>query len=85
MYVKGSHAFFLERASISTLPLAIDDPTMAKSTSSLDVNDLIVDLCNGCKTANLRKGSLQPHSIPIITSNINLIPHQRYTWNRDVL
>ena len=26
MYVKGTNAFFLERAAISSLPFAIDDP-----------------------------------------------------------
>ena len=57
----------LERATISFLPFAIDDPPMTKSGSSLDINDLIVDLYNGCNwTANLRKGSLVPHSILII-------------------
>ena len=72
--------FFLERAAISTLPFAIDDPLMAKSGSStLDVNDLIDDLYNGCKTANLRKGSLQPNSVPIIATNLELRPHQRYS------
>ena len=78
MYVKGTNAFFLERAAISSLPFAIDDPPKAKSGSSaLDVNDLIVDLYNGCKTANLRKGSLVPHSVPIVATNFSLIGDQR--------
>ena len=84
MYVKGSNAFFLERASISTLPFAIDDPPMAKSGSSLDINDLIVDMYNGCKTANLRKGSLKPFSIPIVATNYNLKQHQRYVGKQHV-
>ena len=79
MYIRGSNGFFLERAAISTLPIAIDDPPMAKSvSSSLDINDLIVDLYNGCKTANLRKGSSEPQSIPIIATNFNLKTQQRY-------
>ena len=78
MYVKGSNAFMLERATISSLPFAIDDPPMTKSGSSLDVNDLIVDLYNGCKTANLRRGSMVPHSIPIIATNFQLKPQQRF-------
>ena len=77
MYGKGS---FLERAAISTLPFAIDDPPMAKSGSSLDINDLIIDTYNGCKTANLRKGSLQPFSVPIIGTNFDLKQHQRYGY-----
>ena len=77
MYVKGSNAFMLERAAISSLPFAINDPPMTKSGSSLDVNDLIVDLYNGCKTAKLRKGSLVPHSVPIIATNFQLKTEQR--------
>ena len=53
IYVKGSSAFLLERSALSTMPFVIDDPPKSKSGSSLDVNDLLVDLYNGCKTANL--------------------------------
>ena len=77
IYVKGTNAFFLERAAISTLPFCIDDPPRVRSGSSLDINDLIVDLYNGCKTANLRKGSLKPHSTPIVATNFNLDSDQR--------
>jgi hypothetical protein len=35
---------------------------------------------NGCKTANLRKGSLQPFSVPIIATNFDLKQHQRYGY-----
>ena len=82
MYVKGTNAFFLERAAILSLPFAIDDHHRSKSgSSSLDVNDLIVDLYNGCKTANLQKGSLVPHSVPIVATNFNLNNDQRYVEN----
>ena len=82
MYIRGSNSFFLERAAISTLPFAIDDPPMAKSGSgSFDINDLILDhnslLYNGCKTANLRKGSSSPQSIPLIATNFDLKTQQR--------
>lgn len=82
MYVKGTNAFFLERAAILSLPFATDDPPRSKGgSSSLDVNDLIVDLYNGCKTANLRKGSLVPHSVPIVATNFNLSNDQGYVEN----
>ena len=83
MYVKRSNAFFLERAAVSTLPFSIDDPprTRSGSGSSLDISDLVVDLYNGSKTANLRKGSLEPWSIPLVASNFKLDSDQRYnTW-----
>ena len=47
MYVNGSNAFLLERASILILPFAFDDPPLANSGSSLDINDLIIELYNG--------------------------------------
>jgi len=79
MYVKGTNAFFLERAAISPVPFATDDPPISKSgSSSLDVNDLIIDLYNGCKTANLRKGSLVPQSVPIVATNFSLGGDQRH-------
>ncbi len=79
MYVKGSNAFFLERSSLSSLPYAIDDPPKATSKgSSVDINSLIVDLFNGCQTANLRSGPLKPLSIPLVASNYNLKKEERY-------
>ncbi len=72
MYVKGSNAFFLERSAVSSLPYAIDDPPKARSkNNSVDVDDLIVDLHDGCKTANLRSGPLKPISIPLVASNFS--------------
>ena len=79
IYVKGTNAFFLERAAISSLPFSIDDPPRSRSGSAMDLNDLIVDLFNGCKTANLRKGSQEPHSIPLVATNFNIDSDQRYT------
>ena len=55
----------------------IDDPPRSKSGSTLDVNDLLVDLYNSCKTANLRKGSLKPVSVPMIGTNFNLSKDDR--------
>ena len=73
MYVKGSNAFLLERSSISSLPFAIDDPPKATSrNNSVDINYLIVDFYNGCKTANLRSRSTKPMSIPIMATNFDI-------------
>lgn len=52
IYVKGTNAFFLERASVSSLPFAIDDPPQSNNKSC--VNRLMAE------TANLKAGSLQP-------------------------
>ena len=35
----------------------------------LDVGELVVDVHNGAKTTNLRSGSLQPSSAPLIATN----------------
>ncbi len=35
----------------------------------LDVGELVVDLYNGAKTANLRSGALLPCSAPLIATN----------------
>ena len=71
MYVKGTNTFFMEKSSVSSLPFAIDDPPKASSQKNcVDINDLIVDFYNGCKTANLRSGSTKPVSIPLIATDI---------------
>lgn len=77
MYVKGTTAFFVERSSLSSLPYAIDDPPKT-ARNSVDINDLIVDLYNGCKTANLKSGSTKPVSIPLIATNYNIQQDARY-------
>ena len=78
MYVKGSNAFFFGESCHLLFTFAIDDPPKSRSGSStLDINDLIVDLFNGCKTANLRMGSLVPHSVPLMATNFNLSNDQR--------
>lgn len=73
--MKGTNAFFLERASLSSLPFAIDDPP--KAAKGGDLSDLVVDLFNGCKTANLKAGSLQPLSTAIVATNFNLQKEER--------
>lgn len=60
---------------MSSLPFAIDDPP--KSSKGGDMSDLVVDLFNGCKTANLKAGSLQPLSTAIVASNFTLKKEER--------
>ena len=70
-YAKGTNAYFLERAALSCLPFGIDDPNMSTygGRKQLDIGELVVDLYNGAKTANLRSGARQPSSVPIIATN----------------
>lgn len=77
--MKGTNSFFHERASLSSLPFAIDDPpqnTKGKS-SSMDICDLVVDFFNGGKTANLKGGSLKPLSTAIVATNFELRNEER--------
>ena len=70
-YLKGTNTYFLERSALSCLPFGIDDPNMSTyaGRKQVDVGELVVDLHNGTKTANLRSGALQPSSAPIISTN----------------
>lgn len=79
IYVKGTNAFFLERSSLSSLPFALDDPP--KSAKGSDLSDLVVDLYNGCKTANLKAGSLQPLSTSLVATNYSIQKEERYILN----
>ena len=75
-YVKGTNAFFLQRSAECTLPYGIDDPqNSSRSTSKtnrLDLPEMIVDLYNAGKSANMIKGSKKPKSAPLIASNYDL-------------
>ena len=78
-YVKSTNAFFLERSAASTLPYGIDDPQARKAakTNRLDLPELIVDLDNAAKSANVVKGSKKPKSAPIVTTNWSLQNDER--------
>ena len=79
-YVKGTNAFFLDQANVSTLPFGIDDPHVGKSTGKtnrLDLPELIVDLYNAAKSANAVSGSEKPISAPLIASNKELVREER--------
>ncbi len=81
-YVKGTNAYFIERSAKSTLPYAIDDPLL-KGTSktskanSLDLQELIVDIYNGAKSANANKGSRVPISAPYVATNFHVGSDER--------
>ena len=71
MYERVTNAFILERASVSTLPFAVDDPS-AESTKQSNLSDMIVDLYNGGRSASMRKGVTKAVSMPIIVTNKSL-------------
>ncbi len=79
-YVKGTTAAFLERASRSTLPFAIEEAKGKKGRSQVnqvDLTELIVDLYNGSRMANLRTGSVKPRSITILATNFDVEQMER--------
>ena len=74
---RGTNAYFIERSAESTLPYAIDDPVLKASKSSikansLDLQELIVDVYNGAKSANASKGSRKPISAPFVATNFDI-------------
>lgn len=79
-YVKGTTAAFMERASRSTLPFAIEEAKGKKGKSKVnqvDLTELIIDLYNGSRTANLRTGFVKPRSIPILATNFDVDQMER--------
>ena len=78
IYVKGTNAFFLERASLSSLPFAIDNLPKAGKSGGTEISDLVVDPFNGCKIANLKAGSLLPLSTEIVATNFDQRKEERY-------
>ena len=78
IYERVTNAFILERASVSTLPFAVDDPS-AMSNKQYNLNDVIVDLYNGGRSASMRKGVTCAASIPIVAINHSLSQDERYS------
>lgn len=78
-----TNAFILERASVSTLPFAVDDPS-AVLNKQYNVSDVIVDLYNGGRTASMRKGVTCATSLPIVAINHSLpqdeSKHSDHKW-----
>ena len=76
LYRRGTNVFLLERVELSSLPFGIDDPPKGQKGS--DISDLVIDLYQGGKTANLRKGAVCPKSLPLVASNFNIRSEARY-------
>lgn len=76
-YEKVTNAFILERASASSLPFAIDDPSKVP-TKQNDLSEVVVDLYNGGRTASLRRGAAAAKSLPLVALNYSLKKEERY-------
>ena len=76
IYEKFTNAFILERATVSTLPFAVDDPSQKPSRTS-DINDVIVDIYNRRKIASMRRGATVPISAPLVATNYSLRHEER--------
>lgn len=76
MYEKFTSCFLLQRASISTLPFGIDDPAN-KPTKGNDLSDDLVDLYNKGKTGSLGRTTVEPKSVPLVTTNYRLKQEER--------
>lgn len=73
-YVKGTNALFMERASRSSLPFAIEEamPSKKGKMNKLDLTELVIDLYDGAISANMKTGTLKPKSAPVIATNFEL-------------
>ena len=67
MYVTGTNRAFRERASLSSLPFGMDNPSDKRKGKSkannLDIAELAIDLYNGSPTTNYQTGTLYPLSL----------------------
>lgn len=66
----------LQRASASTLPFGIDDPSNKPAKGS-DLSDMLVDFYNQGKQGSSGRGSLKPKSIPLVATNYKLRQEER--------
>ncbi len=74
-FVKGTNAICLERSTLSSLPFGIEEGKKGKGktkANALDVGELIVDLYSGSRFGNMKTGSVQPRSVPVIATNIDM-------------
>ena len=62
---------------MSTLHFAVDDPTAEKS-KQFNLDDIIVELFNGGRTASMRKGVTAAESVPLLAINHSLRQDERY-------
>ena len=77
IYECFTNAFVMERASVSTMPFGIDDPSKKPSKGS-DISEVVVDIYNHGKTGTLRKTSHVPLAAPVIATNYELKNDDRY-------
>ena len=84
LYVKGTNALFMERASRSSLPFGIEEamPSKKAKANKLDVAELVIDLYDGAISANMKTGTLKPKSVPVIATNFELDDVDRYYLRR---
>ena len=83
-YVKGTNAAFVERASRSSIPFAIEEARGSRKntgSNNLDLSELVMALSNGSRSANMKTGSLKPVTVPIISSNFDLEDIERFVEN----
>ncbi len=71
-----TNIYILERASVSTIPFAIDDP-LEKPSKASDLNELIADLYNRESSGSMRRGSITPISSPLIATNYSVSKGER--------
>jgi hypothetical protein len=67
----------MERASVSTMPFAVDDPA-AETSKQYNLSEALVDLYNGGRRANSNKGVTNALSIPLVAINHSLHHDERY-------
>lgn len=67
MYEKFTSCFLMQRASISTLPFGIDDPS-SKPAKGSDLSEVLVELYNKGKQGSSGRSSVEPKSIPLVTT-----------------
>jgi hypothetical protein len=59
------------------MPFAIDDPTTKVPSKGCDLSDVIVELHNGGKYANIWSGFPYAKSVPIVAANYSLREEER--------
>jgi len=73
MKTKGtSDCLCMERIKKSTLPFSLDDPKNMD-----DIGELLIQICNGRLSGNLRVGLNKPLSIPLLCCNFSVSAVQR--------
>lgn len=76
-YVKCTNTYFLKRAALSCLLFGINDPNMSTygGRKQLDIGELVMDLYNEVKMANLCSGARQTSSVPMGWVLFQVFPH----------